>query len=368
MTVFSVLFFVVVSLTRSSSVFYFGAIASALLVFPALIFLGWFDAAVGSIVPLVMLAIILATLEYTDPDYAGVPSANALAGKTALVVGGTRGIGLAVTRAYLKQGARVVAAHFRTPLSADLQKELDAMGSFGGSVTLDLGSADSIGSFVERLGAGSKLGNVTFDIVVINSGTSCLKGVSKDGYENTLNVNTVGVARLTRALLPLLNPKATVIFSSSAASRNWVGTVEETLDLKSELPQFKQESIRCLMDYSRSKALLNAQTIQFATTIPNVRFLSAFPLPTHTDMLLDAMDKLADALHYPAFFAPGTRAFEAFKLFWVQALSRSVDRVATQYVYGAVSDALPSGCLYFKEACLQPQPIEIAASKLLQIV
>ena len=33
---------------------------------------------------------------------------NLLEGKVAVVTGGTRGIGLAVVRAYLKQGARVV--------------------------------------------------------------------------------------------------------------------------------------------------------------------------------------------------------------------------------------------------------------------
>jgi hypothetical protein len=45
-----------------------------------------------------------------------------------------------------------------------------------------------------------------------------------------------------------------------------------------------------------------------------------------------------------------------------KALSRSVERVAAQYVYGAVTPALPSGCLYFKESCVQPMPYEIEAS------
>ncbi len=349
---------------RGDSVFHAAALASALLVFPALIFLGWFDAAVGSIVPLVMLAVILATLEYTDPDYAGVPATGGLAGKTALVVGGTRGIGLAVTRAFLRQGARVVTAHHRTPPAPELAAELAALGGFGGSVAVDLASPDSIASFAQRLAAESKFGAATYDVVVVNSGLSCVDGLSPQGYEGTVNVNTIGVVSLTRQLLPHLAPGATVIYSSSASSRNWKGELEDLLDLRSPLTkQFASPDVRCMMQYARSKALLNAIVLKNATTTPGVRFLSAFPNPTHTDMLIEFTEKLAKALHYPSFFTPGTRAFDAFNLFWVKALSRSVERVATQYVYGAVTPAVPSGCLYFKEACLQPMPYEIEASK-----
>jgi hypothetical protein len=90
-------------LFKNRRFFHAAAIGSALLVFPALIFLGWFDAAIGSIVPLIMLAIILASLEYTDPDYAAVPNENGLKGQNILVVGGNRGIGLGVVKALLAQ-------------------------------------------------------------------------------------------------------------------------------------------------------------------------------------------------------------------------------------------------------------------------
>jgi NAD(P)-dependent dehydrogenase (short-subunit alcohol dehydrogenase family) len=335
-----------------------------LLVFPALIFLGWFDAAVGSIVPLVMLAIILATLEYTDPDYAGVPATGALSGKTALVVGGTRGIGLGVTRAFLKQGARVVTTHHRTPPSAEAAAEFAALGTFGGSVAVDLASPDSIAAFVGRLANESTLGAASYDIVVVNSGQFCVEGVSPHGFENTGQINTIGVVQLTKQLLPHLAPGATVIYSSSASSRNWKGDLEDLVDLRQSLTdKFPSPDVRCLMQYARSKALLNAIVIKNATTTPGVRFLSAFPNPTHTDMLVEGMEKVAVALHYPSFFAPGTRFFDAFNLFWVKALSRGVERVATQYVYGAVTSSLPSGCLYFKETCLQPMSYEVQASK-----
>lgn len=65
--------------------------------FPALIFLSWYDTAVGSIIPLIMLAVILSLHEMTDPQFEATPKL-AMDGRIALVVGGNRGIGLAGKR------------------------------------------------------------------------------------------------------------------------------------------------------------------------------------------------------------------------------------------------------------------------------
>jgi NAD(P)-dependent dehydrogenase (short-subunit alcohol dehydrogenase family) len=244
-----------------------------------------------------------------------------------------------------------------------LLAQLAGLGDFGGSLELDLAVPSSIDALVEKVASfSSKL-----SAVVINSGVYCLAGLSQDGFEKTANVNTLGVARLTRELLPLLTRNATVIFSSSASSRNWSGPQEALLNVRSTLEElFVSDETRCLMRYARSKALLNAFVIRMAKDHPEHRFLAAIPDPTQTDMVEEAVGMVARVLHYPPFFSPGSHLFDAFSLFWIKALTRSVEKVGRQYVYGLISTTLPSGSLYFKEVPLMPLRYEEEAANKIQ--
>ncbi len=252
----------------------------------------------------------------------------------------------------------MTSTHHRSPPSPAVQAELGALGSFGGSLEADLSSSASIDALVKEVSSQQ----LRLDALVINSGVHCQDGFSKEGVEETVNINTLGVARLTRELLPLLAHNATVLISSSASSRGWMGTDEDLLNLKSSLVDaFPSEFIRCQMLYGRSKALINAFVMRMAKEHPNIRFLSAFPNPTHTDMLVSGIGKATEILRYPPFFRAGTQAFDSFLLFWVRALTRPVEKVARQYVYGLTSN-LPSGSFFFKETPYRPMPYEEAAA------
>ncbi len=92
--------------------------------------------------------------------------ADRLAGKVALVTGGTRGIGLAVAKAYVREGAKVVIAS-RTV--SELKAALESLKELGGDVTatrVDLNSWETCQSlYMAAIRAYGKI-----DILVNNAG------------------------------------------------------------------------------------------------------------------------------------------------------------------------------------------------------
>lgn len=95
-----------------------------------------------------------------------------LAGLTALVTGGSRGIGAAVARRYAAEGAAVAIAHEPTPemtrLTLELADELAASGAMATAVAGNLATEDGPAEVVAR--AEDRLGPL--DIVVANAAAS----------------------------------------------------------------------------------------------------------------------------------------------------------------------------------------------------
>ncbi|KAI9016138.1 hypothetical protein DFJ74DRAFT_770692 [Hyaloraphidium curvatum] len=125
-------------------------------------------------------------------------------GKSALVTGGTEGIGLALTRRLLEKGARVVVANRNAELASEvlsqLRTELGAGEDALSFVKMDAGKEDEVkAAFAE---AAERLGGL--DIVVANAGFSCqawLRLLDKpdDGeWERGIQGNLVGTMVLGR--------------------------------------------------------------------------------------------------------------------------------------------------------------------------
>ena len=140
-----------------------------------------------------------------------------LRGRTALVTGASRGIGLAVSKTLAAAGARVVML----ARGADaLHARAAEIGRGALSFPCDVGLPDD----VERLLASLRHESASVDILVNNAGLFPLARVddtSVDEFARTLEVNLVGPFRLLRACLPEMRSRGSghVVTIGSIADR-----------------------------------------------------------------------------------------------------------------------------------------------------
>lgn len=142
-----------------------------------------------------------------------------LAGKTAIVTGGSRGTGLAVVRTLLDEGMRVVAASRRTT------PELKETGAV--HVAVDLTEPAGAVELVDR--ATAELGGV--DVLINNVGIGDtddlvkgalldLRELPDDAWKQTFDLHFYSALRVTRAALPsLIERRGVVVNVSSAGAR-----------------------------------------------------------------------------------------------------------------------------------------------------
>jgi NAD(P)-dependent dehydrogenase (short-subunit alcohol dehydrogenase family) len=131
-----------------------------------------------------------------------------IAGKTALVTGGTRGIGKMIAEGFVDAGATVYISSRKADAVAEVAAELSAKGTCIG-IPADLAResecrrlADELASRVDAL-----------DILVNNAGATWgapLVDYDEAAFERVLSLNVKGVFHLTKFLVPLLQEAGTV--------------------------------------------------------------------------------------------------------------------------------------------------------------
>lgn len=141
-----------------------------------------------------------------------------LAGKTALVTGGTSGIGLATARRLAEEGAQVF-------LTGRSQGRVDeAVASIGGTVRgvasdiTRIEDLDALAAVIRDHGAG-------LDVLFANAGGgefATLEEETPEHLADLLNRNVGGTVFTVQKMLPLLNSGASVILAGSSAAT--VGT------------------------------------------------------------------------------------------------------------------------------------------------
>jgi len=125
-----------------------------------------------------------------------------LEGKTALITGGSRGIGAAVARLYASEGAAVSICYLDTPhmakLAKDLVTELTDKGSRAICLAGDLSLPETPGNLVRE--THNQLGDIS--IVVANgaaTGRNKWNEITTDDWDRVQNVNGRGTWLLAKA-------------------------------------------------------------------------------------------------------------------------------------------------------------------------
>jgi 3-oxoacyl-[acyl-carrier protein] reductase len=146
---------------------------------------------------------------------------GALQGRIALVTGGSRGIGAAISKALARAGA-AVALNYRE--RADEANGLvEAIARANGralAIPADVSQTDAVARMVERVK--SEFGPI--DILINNAGIAITRGIddlSEADFDQTIAVNLKSVFLCTQAVLPMMRARkwGRIVNISSGAAR-----------------------------------------------------------------------------------------------------------------------------------------------------
>jgi 3-oxoacyl-[acyl-carrier protein] reductase len=148
-------------------------------------------------------------------------TANGLRGRTALVTGGSRGIGAAISRALAEAGAAVAINYReRTDEAKKLAEDLLKTGVNIITLQADVSLAPAVSKMFDT--AKSELGAI--DILINNAGiaiTRSIDDLSEADFDRTIATNLKSVFLCTQAVLPIMRAKkwGRIVNISSGAAR-----------------------------------------------------------------------------------------------------------------------------------------------------
>lgn len=137
-----------------------------------------------------------------------------LEGKTALITGGTTGIGRATAELFIQHGARVAITGQD---AARVEEAARALGPQAIGVRANVSSAKDMEALAERLR--SEFGQL--DVVFANAGVAYprpLSDVDEAHIDAQFDVNVKGVLYTVQKTLPLLRKPASIIFTASTVA------------------------------------------------------------------------------------------------------------------------------------------------------
>jgi len=196
-----------------------------------------------------------------------------LEGKTALITGGTKGIGRATVLAFAQLGAKVIFTARDGEAVTAFQQELGEQGFIASGMQADVTSEDDqdqLTDFVfQRSGS--------LDILVNNAGMNIRKEAilfEPEEYQQIIDTNLLAPFELTRKFFALLR-------RSGKASVINVASVAASQDIKSGAP------------YAMAKAGLLQQTRSLASewADKNIRVNAVSPWYTETPLVKPIMDQ-----------------------------------------------------------------------------
>lgn len=138
-----------------------------------------------------------------------------LEGKTALITGGTSGIGLATARLFRAQGARLAIT------GRDPERLAAAQAEFGDDALVVRSEAGSLAE-IDALMAQVKERFGRLDVLFLNAGTAQpapAELTTEEQFDETMNVNFKGIFFSIQKSLPLLSGNASIIVTTSITNR-----------------------------------------------------------------------------------------------------------------------------------------------------
>ncbi|MER6026591.1 SDR family oxidoreductase [Streptomyces sp. NPDC001851] len=149
-----------------------------------------------------------------------------LTGRTALVTGGSRGIGRAVARRLAAEGA-LVAVHYggNEDAAEETVTRIEQAGGRAFTIRARFGEEGAVEKLFQGLAAG--LAGRGLDILVNNAGissTSSIAQLSPDEWDTLMAVNITAPFFVIQRALPLLNDGGRIVTMGSTASRFAVST------------------------------------------------------------------------------------------------------------------------------------------------
>jgi NAD(P)-dependent dehydrogenase (short-subunit alcohol dehydrogenase family) len=204
-----------------------------------------------------------------------------VAGKTALVTGGTRGIGKMIAEGFVEAGASVIISSRKAEACAETAAELSAMGSCIG-IPADLSTeagcrtlADEMSSRVDRL-----------DVLVNNAGATWgipLADYDEAAFEKVLALNVKGVFHLTKFLVPLLEAAGTTDAPARVIN---IGSIDGLA-----VPILETYA------YSASKAAVHHLTRHLAKRLaPTITVNAIAPGPFQSKMMAATLDAFGEQI------------------------------------------------------------------------
>lgn len=203
-----------------------------------------------------------------------------IAGKKALVTGGSRGIGLMIARGYVEAGATVYISSRKKEVCDEVAAEL---GPNCVSMPADLSDGDEI----TRLASELRDQTDRLDILVNNAGATWgapLAEYPHSAFDKVLTLNVTAPFLLTQAILPLLEAAAS---ADDPARIINIGSIDGI-----QVPLMETYA------YSSSKAAIHQLTRHLARQLghSNITVNAIAPGPFESKMMAETLKNFGDSI------------------------------------------------------------------------
>ena len=204
-----------------------------------------------------------------------------IAGKVALVTGGSRGIGLMIASGYVDAGAKVYISSRKAEVCDAVAAELSTRGECV-SLPADLSTEDGCRGLAERLAGREE----RLDILVNNAGATWgapIESFDEAAWERVLALNVKGVFHTTKFLIPLLRTAGTTEAPSRVIN---IGSIDGI-----HVPQLETYS------YSASKAAVHQLTRHLAKRLaPAITVNAIAPGPFESKMMAATLEAFGEQI------------------------------------------------------------------------